>query len=91
MKSGKIIGSAPILLVKDVVASANYFKDKVGFQYDRFWGEPPCFCILWRDNFHLMLSQVDDVDSNCSSLENRPQYVECVFLGLMILPLYTRN
>jgi len=56
----KIVGSAPILLVKDVVASANYYRDKVGFSYERFWGEPPCFCILWRNGFHLMLSQVED-------------------------------
>ncbi len=56
----KIIGSAPILLVKDVVASANYYRDKIGFTYDRFWGEPANFCILNRDGFHLMLSQVED-------------------------------
>ncbi len=56
----KIIGSASILLVKDVVASANYYRDKIGFTYDQFWGEPPCFCILNRDGFHLMLSQVED-------------------------------
>jgi len=55
-----IVGSAPILLVKDVVASANYYREKVGFAYEQFWGEPPCFCILWRDKFNLMLSQVDD-------------------------------
>jgi len=60
MVKPKIIGSAPILLVKDVVASADYYRDKVGFSYERFWGEPPCFCILWRDSFHLMLSQVAD-------------------------------
>ncbi len=60
MTAPKIIGSAPILLVKDVVASANYYRDKVGFNYDRFWGEPPCFCILHRDGFLLMLSQVGD-------------------------------
>ena len=58
MKQAKIVGSAPILLVRDVVASANYYRDKVGFSYHRFWGEPPCFCILWRDSFHLMLSEV---------------------------------
>ncbi len=46
--------------MKDVVASADYYRDKVGFAYERFWGDPPCFCILWRDGFHLMLSQVDD-------------------------------
>lgn len=56
----KIIGSAPILLVSDVVASANYFRDKLGFQYERFWGEPPDFCIVHRDGHHVMLAQVAD-------------------------------
>ena len=56
----KIIGNAPILLVKDVVEAANYYRDCLGFSYHRFWGEPPCFCILWRDKSHLMLSQVED-------------------------------
>jgi len=59
MAKPRIVGSAPILLVRDVVASANYYRDKVGFSYQRFWGEPACFCILWRDDYHLMLSQVE--------------------------------
>ena len=46
MAKPEIVGSAPILLVKDVIASANDYRDKVGFSYERFWGEPPCFCIL---------------------------------------------
>ena len=60
MSKTKIIGSAPILLVKDVIASANYYRDKIGFNYDQFWGEPPNFCILYRDGFNLMLSQAND-------------------------------
>ena len=60
MNQHKITGSAPILLVKDVEASANYYRDKVGFKYDRFWGDPPGFCILYRDGFHLMLSRAEN-------------------------------
>ena len=60
MSDAEIVGSAPILLVKDVVASANYYRDKVGFSYERFWGDPPYFCILWRGDFALMLNQVED-------------------------------
>lgn len=56
----KITGSAPVLLVTDVVASANYFRDSIGFQYDQFYGDPPCFCITHRDGHYLMLAQVDD-------------------------------
>ena len=60
MGQAKIVGSAPILLVADVVAAADYYRDRVGFTYDRFWGDPPGFCILHRDQCHLMLKQVDD-------------------------------
>ena len=56
----KLTGSAAVLLVKDVVASANYYRDKLGFGYDRLWGEPPNFVILRRDAYSLMLSQTDD-------------------------------
>lgn len=47
---------APILLVTDVEASADYYRDKLGFTYDRFYGDPPSFCILHREGCHIMLS-----------------------------------
>lgn len=50
---------APVLLVKDVVTAANYYRDKLGFTYERFWGEPVDFCMVNRDNLTVMLSQVD--------------------------------
>lgn len=55
----KITASAPILLVRDVVAAANYFRDCVGFQYKEFYGHPPDFCICNRDGFYLMLAAAD--------------------------------
>ena len=48
---------APVLLVRDVVAAANYYRDQLGFTYDRFWGDPPGFCMVHRDGNVLMLSQ----------------------------------
>ncbi|PTY05138.1 bleomycin resistance protein [Opitutaceae bacterium EW11] len=53
----RLVGSAPVLLVRDVVKSANYYRDALGFTYDRFWGDPPAFVILSRDGMHLMLDQ----------------------------------
>jgi uncharacterized glyoxalase superfamily protein PhnB len=49
---------APYFIVDDVVATANYYRDKLGFQYDRFWGEPECFCMVWRRGVVIMLSQL---------------------------------
>lgn len=48
---------APVLLVRDLVASANYYRDRLGFAYDRLWGDPPNFCMLRRDGRTVMLSQ----------------------------------
>lgn len=56
----KLTASAPVLLVRDVVAAANYYRDAAGFSYDGFYGEPPSFCICQRDGMCLMLAQVDD-------------------------------
>jgi len=50
--------AAPLFLVDDVVASADYYRDKLGFQYERFWGEPPCFCMVWRSGVTIMLNQI---------------------------------
>src|SRR5690242_21767943 len=51
--------AAPLFLVDDVVASANYYRDKLGFQYERFWGEPPCFCMVQRNGIVIMLKQLE--------------------------------
>lgn len=53
----KLIGSAPVLLVADVEKAANYYRDQLGFAYDKFWGEPPNFCMVKRDGFIVMLAE----------------------------------
>lgn len=50
-------GVAPYFIVDDVVTTANFYRDTLGFGYERFWGEPPCFVIIWRNGAHIMLSQ----------------------------------
>ena len=50
---------APYFLVDDVVATANYYRDKRGFGYERFWGDPPAFCMVWRNGVVIMLSQLE--------------------------------
>jgi uncharacterized glyoxalase superfamily protein PhnB len=50
---------APYFIVDDVVATANFYRDKLGFHYDRFWGEPPAFCMVKRNGILIMLSQLE--------------------------------
>jgi predicted enzyme related to lactoylglutathione lyase len=48
---------APYFIVDDVVATANFYRDQLGFHYERFWGDPPCFCMVGRGGIIIMLSQ----------------------------------
>jgi predicted enzyme related to lactoylglutathione lyase len=45
--------------VDDVVATANYYRDRLGFRYERFWGDPPAFCMVTRAGVVIMLSQFE--------------------------------
>lgn len=56
---GKLLTPAAVLLVRDVVAAANHYRDALGFGYREFFGEPPSFVILQRDGCHLMLKQAE--------------------------------
>ena len=48
---------APCFLVDDVVETANYYRDTLGFHYERFFGEPASFCMVKRHGIVIMLSQ----------------------------------
>src|SRR2546423_3377003 len=50
---------APYFFVPDVVATANFYRDRLGFHYDHLWGEPPRFCMVKRSGIVIMLSQTD--------------------------------
>jgi predicted enzyme related to lactoylglutathione lyase len=52
-------GIAPYFVVDDVISTANYYRDKLGFGYDRFWGEPPTFCMVYRSGIVIMLAQLE--------------------------------
>ncbi len=50
---------APYFIVDDVVTTANYYRDKLGFHYDRFWNDPPSFCMVKRSGIVIMLSELE--------------------------------
>ena len=51
--------SAPYFIVDDVVSTANYYRDKLGFYYERLWNDPPSFCMVKRSGVIIMLAQLD--------------------------------
>lgn len=56
-RKARITVTSPVLLVKDVVASAEYYRDKVGFTITGLYYDPPTFAILERDQSCLFLSE----------------------------------
>jgi catechol 2,3-dioxygenase-like lactoylglutathione lyase family enzyme len=53
----QIASAAPVLLVTDVFATAEYYRDVLGFHFDQIYGEPPSFVIVQRDGARLMFRQ----------------------------------
>jgi len=50
---------APYFIVDDVVTAANFYRDKLGFHYERLWNDPPSFCMVKRGGIIIMLSQLE--------------------------------
>lgn len=49
---------APYFFVDDIVSTANFYRDKLGFGYNRIWNEPPSFCMVSRGGVVIMLAQL---------------------------------
>lgn len=53
----QIASASPVLLVADIFATAEYYRDVLGFQFDEIHGDPPSFVIVQRDGVRLMFRQ----------------------------------
>lgn len=51
------IRSSAVVQVSDVVASRDYYVEKLGFSAAGLWGDPPAFCIVGRGTVTLFLDQ----------------------------------
>jgi catechol 2,3-dioxygenase-like lactoylglutathione lyase family enzyme len=56
----KITAAAPVLLVKDVTVSAEWYRDKLGFTIVEYYGTPPNFVITQRDGHYLMFRKSEN-------------------------------
>lgn len=54
----KLRSAAPVILVRDLVASVEYWRDKVGFEPGQLYNDPPNFAMPSRDGVVIMLAQV---------------------------------
>jgi uncharacterized glyoxalase superfamily protein PhnB len=54
----KLYGVAPYLIVDDINAAAEFYRDQLGFQFNQIWGDPPQFVIVRRDGASIMLKSI---------------------------------
>jgi catechol 2,3-dioxygenase-like lactoylglutathione lyase family enzyme len=52
----QLINASPYFLVTDVLASARWYRDQLGFQFTT-WGEPADFAIVFREPVEILLRQ----------------------------------
>jgi catechol 2,3-dioxygenase-like lactoylglutathione lyase family enzyme len=72
--SPQFVRSMPVFQVADVVASAAFYCDRLGFASHGFWGEPPLFCIVQRGTVTIALDPSRD-----GSVPPRQQYWSAYF------------
>src|SRR2546430_1821352 len=56
MTRPKALAVTPLFIVSDLQRSTDFYCQKLGFEEPAAWGEPPCFAMMHRDEFDLMLS-----------------------------------
>ena len=52
--------AVPQFTVPDVVQTAEYYRDTLGFQIDGYWATPPAFAIVWRDDIELFFNRANE-------------------------------
>src|SRR5262245_36410931 len=55
----RVLTSTPVLVVSDLKRSIDFYVKQLGFEEPSVWGDPPCFAMLNRNGFELMLSLVE--------------------------------
>ncbi|MEQ1642855.1 MAG: VOC family protein [Pyrinomonadaceae bacterium] len=59
MAKCEFTGLAPQFVVTDVVKTAEYYRDKLGFEILGYFSEPPVFAMVRRGNAEIHLGKAD--------------------------------
>jgi len=72
--SGPRWGVAPYFIADDVQATADWYRDKLGFSYPRLWGEHPYgFTMVRRSGIIIMLGGVGEAGHMRPNRKTGPQ------------------
>jgi catechol 2,3-dioxygenase-like lactoylglutathione lyase family enzyme len=70
----ELIGIAPQLVVPDVKKTAEFYRDRLGFNIIGLVADPPVYAMVERDNFQVHFSRSDEheygINKNFRSISN---------------------
>jgi len=61
-KPAGVIGIAPVLVVTDVVKTAEYYRDTLGFNIINYFLDPPVYSMVERDGFQIHFGKADGIE-----------------------------
>jgi catechol 2,3-dioxygenase-like lactoylglutathione lyase family enzyme len=56
----RLTGIAPQFVVPDVVRTAEFYRDKLGFELLGYFADPPVFAMVRRDNAEIHFGKIDE-------------------------------
>ena len=56
----KLTGIAPQFVVPDVVSTAEFYRDKLGFELLGYFADPPVYAMVRRDNAEIHFGKIDE-------------------------------
>ena len=62
--------AAPVLVVQDVVAAAEHYRDKLGFEISFVWGDPPAYATTHRDDVPIHFSKGESAEPREGTVSN---------------------
>lgn len=55
-RSSRVCSVTPSFVVSDIQSSVRFYTMKLGYSGEIVYGDPPCFAMMYRDGFELMLT-----------------------------------
>lgn len=97
----RLIAAVPQFTVQDLVRTAEYYRDVLGFQIAGYWDgarvsfatdPPPLFAIVWRDEVQVFFNRADQPEVRTRPVEGAPDvYLRVTGVDALAEELRTRS
>ena len=90
--STRFTAAVPQFTVPDVVATAEYYRDVLGFQIAGYWADPPMFAIVWRDEVEVFFNKANSAETRTGRAEGAyDMYLRCMGVNALAAELRDRG